>query len=693
MTAAFEKEPQCRNPLLTSALAGRFYELNAKDNVAPALRKIRANITAMVPFLKTLDAGAGGVGFLNRLVFGGKEFDATSKQYLGRVGGLVAPLRAMFSSGDRGEGVVNKFLFGTKVFDAQTGKFLARAGGLVGPLRKMFDSGSGGSGIINRFLFGEKQTDAKTGAFMGRLGGAIQNVRALAGGLSSAAGSALAFSKVLGGIGLGLVGAGVGLGAPLFALFKGGIDRGAEIANLSKQYGVPIAVMNRLKYAADQAKVSLEEVMTDETGRFSKLIAEAPPIDAGDARAAAEMQREFADATLSLQNALLPLGAALAPYVKMLAQFVKENATAIAVLAPLAAGIVGLGIVFTGTAVVMAGFAASLAGIIAAVAAAPVAIAAVGATVVGAGVQLAALAAGVGVVGAGFLTMTDTGRQFGRDMKEAFGTAKTAWGGLTAALAKGDLEGAFGVVTSTLGLAWADLVLRLETGWADFKALFIDGWNPMLDGATDQLVTFGSWVNRIFTQIGGTIENVFKGIARSVIDTALDVAKALDTITPGSVLTAGIREAEGLRDKIGPGRNIKAETDAIESERDAALQKLREERDAAQKVRDEARGKDIGAAETGLAEARQRFEAAIARANVPRVPGAEEKLGPIRQGLLGTVSVKGSFTGAALNQQFGVSDKANRSNELLDQMVKLQRTNPEDTAKALAPLVALRVTR
>ena len=56
-------------------------------------------------------------------------------------------------------------------------------------------------------------------------------------------------------------------------------------------------MLGKLKYAADAAGTSIEEVMSDKTGRYNHLINKAPPIDVEAAKDAAQIQLDLKTAT------------------------------------------------------------------------------------------------------------------------------------------------------------------------------------------------------------------------------------------------------------------------------------------------------------------------------------------------------------------------------------------------------------
>lgn len=686
---------------------GAYYEMYAKDSLTPVLVKARATVAAFGTFLQHFSPGAGGTGFINRLVFGDKLFDAKTNEYLGRVGGLVAPLRTALAP-------VASALAGPL---AVAGRVLATIGGAARAT---------GDALVRAFGRGER-------AVWGLVSGLLK----VGGTLTLVSGA---------------------LGAPLVGLFKGGVDRAADLARLAKQTGLTIDALNRMKYAADVAGVSLDEVMSDTTGRYSADMAAAPPIDAADARAAADAQRQLADATRALQDAMLPLVSSVAPYVKLLAAWVKENAHLIAPLGAAALGLSAVGVA-AGVAVFAVGGLVSLFGVLKGI------VAGIAAFVVSPWGLATAAVAGLSYA---FLTLTESGRgvlAWARGgLADAFGTARAAWGGLANALKKGDLEGALEIATTSLELVWAGTIARMEKAWNGFKAYFVDGWHDLTAGLAQPLramwgdfvdvvrsaatkigaalsdlweqirgpvmrvleflkpigialaapfvfaaaliqrvwdeldrnlvvnvVNFGSWVEKIFARVGAAVENTFKAVLNEILRRAHAAASVLNGLSGGQ-LNGTLAEIERAKAAIGDPRDADKEVAAIEARRKAVLDKLQSDREAAEKARAEGRAADAAQADARVADAQKRLDALVERANVPRVPG-DDKLGLLKPNLVPDVSVKGTFGGGSLAQQLGFADKAVQQTEVLKQINETLKNNPAETARQLAPLVKPQTVR
>lgn len=128
-----------------------------------------------------------------------------------------------------------------------------------------------------------------------------------------------------------LIAAGAGaLG--LGALFKGGMNEAAEAARMADRFQVPIELMSKMMRVAEDFGATVEEVMTDTTGRFSDAISKAKGIDSENARAALETEKAWADAIRDLKDATLPLIVVIKDVVEAFADacsWIKRQAMAV----------------------------------------------------------------------------------------------------------------------------------------------------------------------------------------------------------------------------------------------------------------------------------------------------------------------------------------------------------------------------
>ena len=282
-----------------------------------------------------------------------------------------------------------------------------------------------------------------------RAGGAFFEIYAkdgLTGVINKLTAKVQSFASSMRRIGGTIFGAGAALGAGPLGFLLGGISRAGDVANLSRQFQIPINLMQRLKYAADAAGTSVEDVMKN-PGRFADLLAEAPITNTGDIARAVDIQREWRLTTLQLQNAMLSLLDVIAPIVRLVAEFVRANSALFAVLGLVAAGMVALGAAIT---IVSIGF-STVSAIVAALT-----------TPLG---LLAALGVALAIVFR--KELADAFREVG----EIFGMT---WGGIVDAVKAGNLELAFKIVAVGVRTIWAQLMLDLRKGWNDFVTWLID---------------------------------------------------------------------------------------------------------------------------------------------------------------------------------------------------------------------------
>ena len=265
------------------------------------------------------------------------------------------------------------------------------------------------------------------------------------------------FGKFMNDTGTKLAVAGAGILAPITALFAGGVNRAAQVGKLAEQYGVSAEKMSRFAFAAEEAGVSLEDVISNQE-RFAKVMARAPVFDSATAKDAIETQRLLKEAYVSLQVALLPLLQTLAPVVAQFAEFVKQNSHLVFIAAGVGAGLLALAVAAKAVAVAVALVTAAIAALkIAAVFLSPGGL----------------LIAGIIAVGAALLVNSDSAKQLGEDFTAMGETAKEAWGGIVAALQKGDLEAAANVAFAAIETLWYQLILsmsRVFDAW--FKRTF-----------------------------------------------------------------------------------------------------------------------------------------------------------------------------------------------------------------------------
>ncbi|MBM3982764.1 MAG: phage tail tape measure protein [Planctomycetes bacterium] len=244
-----------------------------------------------------------------------------------------------------------------------------------------------------------------------------------------------------------------------------------------------------------------------------------------DLQQARETNRAYVLATAQLSKVWREVVAAVAPAIRDLAEWVtraikpviewvRQNREAVKTAALIAAVVFGVGgaLVALGAAVSLAGFAIS--GLVSLFSALGTVISVVG-SILGAlvspiGLVVAALI-GLGYL---FVTQTDAGQQMVDELSAGFmsfaETAKTAWGGIVAAIQAGDLELAAKVALAAVNLEWAKAVLWWTEKWNAFKGIFVDGWHDVVAGLKLMFWDLTAWIARTFSF---AIEKLFKSTA------------------------------------------------------------------------------------------------------------------------------------------------------------------------------------
>jgi len=289
--------------------------------------------------------------------------------------------------------------------------------------------------------------------------------------------------------------------------------------------------------------------------------------------------------------------------------------------------------------------------------------------------------AAIAGIGALFVTQTKAGQEFATDTGRSFqniaDTAKHAWGGIAAAIQKGDLETAAQIALTTLRLAWAETILYLTEKWVWFKKTFRDGWADLGTGIsliwndlTSALAKALAWVlDKALWLFRNTIGLIFDGLAWAARKLgATDTAKTL-------------AEIGNLRFDSPDVQRV------IEEDRVRKRDQILADAAKAQRERDLFRAKQIADAQADVFGIRAELNRLIAKAHeqpggagVPAAgPGeSTSKPGGIDHlGALGTAA-KGLFNAPNWKQALGIGDKVNekqlteakKANIKLDQIAR-----------------------
>lgn len=320
--------------------------------------------------------------------------------------------------------------------------------------------------------------------------------------------------------------------------------------------------------------------------------------------------------------------------------WIKENRGTVVALAA-----VGVGLVTTGALLVGLGTTAVAVGTT------------VGLTVLGIkatlGLLLSPIALGVAgfaALGAGaiyLMAQTDRGKESVADLRDGLlslaGRARETFGAISDAAGAGDWSLAWQIGLAAMKAEWANFAFYFQLGWNITKELFVDGWKDAVAGVKLLFIDLGAFITKNIQQVLGQIAGLVSALdaaGRGKIGRAIaaQVKKASDALPSDANYDAARR---GVID--GRGRE-QAEENAA---RHAAGLQAGQARDAA---------RDQLAQLQELARWRKEF------ADMPWLTDDTEDgagggpasrfSGPAR---LADV-VKGGFSGAVANQQFGVGD-------------------------------------
>lgn len=440
-----------------------------------------------------------------------------------------------------------------------------------------------------------------------------------------------------------------------------GLDATAVAAMpLQDQFAAIADHMQRLG-RADQfslaEKLGIKEllpVLQKGSGELDRLAGEADALgytmSGKTAKESAALGREFDKTWTAIQMAILEVGAALLPQgdqIKDLAgqirataatvrEWIDRNKEVIQIVAAVAAGLIAAGIAVTalGTAMSIAGTAVAAVGT-----AVSVLGSLIGALLSPVGLVVAAVA-GLGYV---FATETDAGKGIVNSLKAGFadlaGTAKQTWGGVSAAMRKGDLGLAADIAFQGLKVAWLKVEKWLVNIWNVFKSTFVDTWRNAVAG-----------VKLIFHDLMAWLARNTIGALRGLLD---NIRRALDAVMGANKTSAML---QGAIDLIPSDAKINAVRDNTKKE-------IVDERVKKQAADEKIRKADSAKAQKAIDAAQAELDRLTAKANEAReaaaaAPGAVGKGGPRMPDLPRFAdAVKGAFTTPRAAEQFGVGNK------------------------------------
>jgi hypothetical protein len=279
------------------------------------------------------------------------------------------------------------------------------------------------------------------------------------------------------------------------------------------------------------------------------------------------------------------------------------------------------------------------------------------------------------IAGAGayfWLTETDSGRKAAAAVREYWSETgdnlKSAWGGISSALAAGDIGAAFKVAAATVNLEWTRMVVELQKAWNDFKGAFVDGWHDAQLLVAEGMMDFQHGVERGTVDAIGYLKREYTGffnfLAEKLASLAdllgdSDFAKSLKDLAaydPGTVAQAVPDAQKRLRDDQ-------------QKERNALFDQARRD----QEERDKSRMADLTGAQAAVDAAKAEFADTVARANkltpAKGGGGAGDKAAAAAAQVSGSI---GSFRAADVAQRIGGSGASQ-----LDELRKANRLQAE----------------
>jgi hypothetical protein len=294
----------------------------------------------------------------------------------------------------------------------------------------------------------------------------------------------------------------------------------------------------------------------------------------GDLKAAREAARAQTMAMAGLKRIWGEVATAVAPVVKEFAdafatnlkplvEFVRANREAVATVVKVAAGLVAAGAALVALGTVAGAVSTAIAALGAvgsgAVALVLFPIKALVAAVASLLSPIGLVVAAVGGLAYLWVTQTESGAKAFDAVKAAAGSfaeylrgafqavaavGVEAWGGIVAAVQKGDLALAGEIALTALELIWAKAVAEMARVWDEFGTGAMDAWHELTDGMGELLSEVWNVVKEVFTGIWETvvgvvnrIKEVWAGLSDSVKSAVTALAVAFAPIVGPIMLT------------------------------------------------------------------------------------------------------------------------------------------------------------
>ena len=435
-----------------------------------------------------------------------------------------------------------------------------------------------------------------------------------------------------------------------------------------------------------------------------------------DATSAAELTDAWTRLTSVLKMAVFRIGGALAPsltelasqmtsLLKPLLDWIGQNRALIATVFKIAVGIAaaGAGLIALGALISGVGTAFGLAAsVITGIGTAFGVIAtAVGMLLTPLGLVTAAIV-GLGahllyVSGTAAAAIDWLSRKF-QDLKQV---TSQALGGISDAMAAGDLALAARILWLTLKLEWQKGVTALNSLWENVKTFFLavwteavfgaariatnawaqlqSGWSETVDFLADAWLVFTTGITKSWHTAVGFIRSAWVRL-KSLFDTELDAEAEITRIN--TEVSQQNNAADAQRDLriVERDQSRRQRLGQIESGRSGALAELEQQRIAAHAARQQRESADLRASEDALRQARAEWQAAIAEAAVKRRETAGDAPSIGRDELTGMddllsqlaeerISTQGTFNAAAV-RGFGGGSAADRTAKATEETAK-----------------------
>lgn len=271
-------------------------------------------------------------------------------------------------------------------------------------------------------------------------------------------------------------------------------------------------------------------------------LGDAFQMSAKDLEDARNASREYTKATAAIKGIWAQIVIAIAPpmtellklmtpLIKGVVEFVKVNKELV-----IGAVVVGASLLTVGTSLAALGF--GISGIVAgatAIGAIVTALAAVAGPVAAVGVAIAAIAGLITFATTALIAFSDKQRTIGAEwgamwsaMRETF---SKAWGGITAALGKGDLQLAWKIAVAAMAVTWQEFVVFVQTQWNKVKTFFVEAFHEAIMIITLMFNDMWGYFQRFSISAIGNIVEAFYGVTDALgltSDKMKDVAKLHD---------------------------------------------------------------------------------------------------------------------------------------------------------------------